>query len=107
MQVRVLQNVSLPGHCEAAVQLPVPRPGEPISFASPDATNAPLAPVTLSVAITGTGSVAEPAPAWLSKVANGAAPGEAPKPTPVTRVPALLNRTTSSAVLLRPTPAPV
>ncbi len=84
----------------------LPMPGEPTSFASPAATKAPLSPVVLSVEITGKGIVVPLTPAWLSKVANGAVDGEAPKPTPATRLPAPSNRVTSSPLLLRPTPEP-
>ena len=95
------------GATSVMISLPtLPMPGEPISLASPAATKAPLTPTALSVEITGNGSVVLPAPAWLSKVANGAAVGAAPKPTPVTRLPAPSKRVTSSPLLLRPTPEP-
>src|SRR5205823_5895052 len=63
-------------------------PGEPISFASFAAANAPLMPTALRVEM-----VALFSPAALSKVGNGPL-GEAPKATPARSVPPASNRLT-------------
>ena len=93
-------------------------PGEPISEPSA-AWNAPLTPIALKAetfgVVTAIGSAAKLIPAALSNVcpaagvtpAAGATPtAAAPKLIPVTKVPVLSKRFTSSAVPLSPTPVP-
>ena len=70
-------------------------PGEPVA---PPARNAPLRPATLSV------EIGPLRPAALSNVKNVV---EAPKLTPVTRLPAASNRLTASPPVLSPMPEPL
>lgn len=63
-------------------------PGEPISFASAAATNAPFTPATLSSV-----TIALSSPAALLNVANGP-PGDVPNATLARRVPLPSNRLT-------------
>ena len=75
-------------------------PGEPISFESFAATNAPWVPTTLSAEI-----VVLSRPAALSKGGNVPV-GEVPKLTFACWTPELLKMMTPSALVLRPTPEP-
>jgi hypothetical protein len=75
-------------------------PGEPTSFASEAAANAPFRPATLSVE-----STTWLSPAELSNVAKGPL-GAAPKETVACSVPPPSKRLTASPPVLSPTPEP-